>query len=746
VVKRAVGRMVGVAAAVAMVTGGLSTFLATVPAQAAVGDVPTFLGGGTHANYNAAETQITPVTASALARHWLANSHAGGYVASQPVVAGGVVYWGDSDGYEHATNATTGAELWSSFLGTSGVLDPNPANCNPTRVGVAGAATVASVGAKQLVFVPGGGNMPGPQGTGVYYYALNAADGSVAWQTMVGTGPTTQNHSDPAALDVLWSSSVLSTTGTPALFVGVAAHGSCSGWTQGRVLKLDAAAGGLLATTYLSQGCLGSDVWGTPTLDEAAGMVYVSTGEADWVCAAATAQPYADAIVKLQMSDLTIVDHWQLSLVTDPYIADHDFGSTPTLFSGGGKSLVGEVNKNGTFYAWDRANLAAGPVWTYQFADPGNGGPESGDGSIAPAAYDGTNLYVAGGYKSGSNQTCPGTLQSLDPATGTPHWQDCVAGAVLPAPAAAPGVVAIGAGAHLEVIRSSDGAVLFDQSYDSPSSWYWAAPTVANGWLYAANSSGRLYGLTINAPGYWMLGANGSVYTFGDARYLGVARPVAPAVHLEPTPDAGGYWILDSGGHVYTFGDAGYFGGAAGRLAPFEVATSLSRTASGNGYWIFTNRGRALTFGDATFYGDMSGVALNGPVVGSVTTPSGNGYFMVATDGGVFTFGDAAFLGSMGATRLNAPVNSLVPTADGRGYWLVAGDGGIFTFGDAPFRGSMGAVRLNKPVIGMVRYGTGYLMVASDGGIFDFSELPFLGSLGANPPPWPIVGVAPTVG
>jgi Glycosyl hydrolase family 26 len=223
--------------------------------------------------------------------------------------------------------------------------------------------------------------------------------------------------------------------------------------------------------------------------------------------------------------------------------------------------------------------------------------------------------------------------------------------------------------------------------------------------------------------GYSMLGADGKVYAFGDAKHLGAPTPPAgiSAADLEMTPSGNGYWIVDSAGTVSGYGDASVLGGIqAGQMAPGEQVTSLSSTPSGKGYWIFTNKGRAVRFGDATFFGDMSRVALNGPVLDSIPTPSGQGYYMVGSDGGIFAFGDAKFYGSMGATKLNAPVQSF----------------------DAPFKGSMGGTKLNRPVTGMVRYADGYLMVGEDGGIFNFSNQPFLGSLGAAPPAKPIVSVA----
>jgi sugar lactone lactonase YvrE len=247
--------------------------------------------------------------------------------------------------------------------------------------------------------------------------------------------------------------------------------------------------------------------------------------------------------------------------------------------------------------------------------------------------------------------------------------------------------------------------------------------------------------------GYWMLGSDGRIFPFGDAKSMGDASTALPAgtkaMHIEPTPTAKGYWIVNEDGLVYAYGDAPALGNVdKADFRQNEKVTSLNTTPTGKGYWVFTNKGRVVTFGDAKPFGDLLAVNLNGPVKSSVATPTGQGYYMVASDGGVFAFGDAKFRGSMGNVKLNQPVESLVPARDGLGYWLVASDGGIFAFGTAPFRGSMGATKLNKPVVGMVRYGAGYLMVGADGGIFNFSDKTFSGSLGDDPPSRPIVFAA----
>jgi Peptidase family M23 len=207
------------------------------------------------------------------------------------------------------------------------------------------------------------------------------------------------------------------------------------------------------------------------------------------------------------------------------------------------------------------------------------------------------------------------------------------------------------------------------------------------------------------------------------------AYPSNPA----PTPDAAtnkGYWTVDANGSVYAFGRAPYLGGL-NRPAGAVPVVDLAPTASGNGYWLVDAAGGVFSFGDATSFGAMSGTRLNAPMIGIAPTGTGRGYWLLARDGGIFSFGDAAFYGSMGGTRLNAPVIAMASTPSGRGYWLLGGDGGIFSFGDAEFHGSTGGFRLAAPVVGMAATGSGagYWLLGGDGGVFAFGDAPYVGSV-----------------
>ena len=64
-----------------------------------------------------------------------------------------------------------------------------------------------------------------------------------------------------------------------------------------------------------------------------------------------------------------------------------------------------------------------------------------------------------------------------------------------------------------------------------------------------------------NGVGYWLVGADGGVFAFGNVPFygslpaLGVA-PSAPIMGIAPTGDGAGYWLLGANGSIYAFGDA----------------------------------------------------------------------------------------------------------------------------------------------------------------------------------------------
>jgi len=287
----------------------------------------------------------------------------------------------------------------------------------------------------------------------------------------------------------------------------------------------------------------------------------------------------------------------------------------------------------------------------------------------------------------------------------------------------ATGAVANGAGTVLTV-RAPPGAIgLVDVSVTTP------------GGTSATGSADRF---TYLKSGYWMVGNDGGIFSFGGAPYEGslpgLGVHVTDIIGLVPTGDGKGYWMIGSDGGVFAFGDAGFVGSLPGLGVHVHDVVAAVPTADDKGYWMIGSDGGVFAFGDAGFVGSLPGINVHvSNVVAAVPTATGRGYWMIGSDGGVFAFGDAGFVGSLPGLNIHlGDVVGAVPTATGRGYWMVGSDGGVFAFGDAGFVGSLPGLDIHvADIVGVVATpdGKGYWMVGDDGGVFAFGDAGFLGSV-----------------
>ncbi|MGH9306375.1 MAG: hypothetical protein ACRD0I_05755 [Acidimicrobiales bacterium] len=204
-------------------------------------------------------------------------------------------------------------------------------------------------------------------------------------------------------------------------------------------------------------------------------------------------------------------------------------------------------------------------------------------------------------------------------------------------------------------------------------------------------------------PAYWMVGADGGVFGYGGAAYLGSPAGTTlnrPVVGMAGTPGSAGYWLVASDGGIFNYGDAKFFG-STGNIHLNQPIVGMASTREGAGYWLVASDGGIFSYGGARFFGSTGNIHLNQPIVGMAPTPDGRGYWLVARDGGIFSFGDATFFGSTGNIHLNQPIVGMASTPDGGGYWMAASDGGLFNYGDAPFRGSAANHALAAPIVGI---------------------------------------------
>lgn len=387
-------------------------------------------------------------------------------MTTEPVVANGLIYWGTWDGLEHATNPSTGKDVWTANLGQE-------SGCTKHPHGVFSTPTFANVsisGVTTPVLFVGGGN--------VQLYALNANDGTALWHTPLGAPPSFV-YSSPAVFQ-------------GSVYIGVSSYNDCPE-VQGKLIQVNASTGAIQNVfNTVPDGCMGGGVWGSPAIDDATGMLYFATGDLGHCSATET---MTSAMIELRASDLSLVGSWQVPGLT---LSDnYDFGDTPTLFEttirGSSKKMSGIINKNGTYYAFDRTSISAGPVWQVQLAQPG-GSPDTGQGSISSSAWDGTRLYVGTGATTINGKSCPGSLRALNPVNGAILWETCVGKDVLAAVITVPGLVVVGAGPNMFVVNASTGKKLFVyHDTTSGGSSFWAAASISNGILYQGSTDGNLY-------------------------------------------------------------------------------------------------------------------------------------------------------------------------------------------------------------------------------------------------------------
>jgi len=467
--------------AVGLVTGAGSS-------RAAGPDWPTFLGDTGHSSYNASATAITPANAAQLARTWQVLAPAessGGSRAFQasPTVVDGVAYIGAQTGDFFAVSEATGTVLWTRFLGVEPAVGSKP--CGAKAAGFTATAAVApdpTTGALTVYAYSANGDV----------YALDAATGATVWSASV------YPLSSTADAYYAWSSPLVA---DGHVYVGVSSFCD-SPLVPGGLVSLDQATGAQVARWYtLGQPGptglpIGGSVWSSPVLLPN-GNIVVTTGNGY----NGSGQPlYDESIVTLDPTTLAVLDAWQVPAAQQ--VSDSDFGASPTVWTatlnGVPTPMVGACNKNGLFYAFLQSDLAAGPVWQTRITVPYPGG-DSECGSAA--VWNGTSLVIGGGAATTINGvTYPGSVQALDPATGTPLWQTGLPATVVGTPSQdGAGVVAAqtftGTTLGVYLLNATTGAVL---SVLGTKSSVFAQPVFDGSQLLVA--AGPSYGLSSFAP------------------------------------------------------------------------------------------------------------------------------------------------------------------------------------------------------------------------------------------------------
>jgi len=541
-----------------------------LPLLTTAGDWPSYLHDGQSTAANGDETTLSPSNAGRLAKLWTFKT--GGKIASSPTVVNGVVYVGSWDGYEYALNATTGALAWRTYLGVT-----SAPNCNPTSAGVTSVAAVQH----GVVYVGGGD---------AYWYALDASTGAVLWKVYTGDNSASGGHYN-------WASPLLS---NGYAYIGIASFGDCP-LVQGQLLQVSLSTHQVVNTyNFVPSGQTGAGIWTSPTIDAASNTVYVTTGTQ------AGSQPLAQAVVALDAATLALKGSWQIPAAQA--ISDSDWGTTPIVFDDAtGTHLVAAADKNGYLYAYDRADVTAGPLWQQKI---GNGGscPQCGDGMASSGAFANGRLYYASGSTTINNSAYPGSVRALNPATGAYLWEHGSPALIVPAIADANGLIVDGAGSTLEVLNASTGAPLY--SYVTGGT-LWGAPSVANGQIFEGSTDGYVYAFGLVSPL-----PSTSVDLRAASNNAGISDDAAPSQAN-----------LDGVGYSYSAQALQAAGFGQGQSVTVNGVTFQWPAAAPGTADNVTAQGQTISVGAPTGGTTLAvlGAATNGPSTGTGTITYGDG-------------------------------------------------------------------------------------------------------------------------
>ncbi|MGH2721028.1 MAG: FG-GAP repeat domain-containing protein, partial [Actinomycetota bacterium] len=94
------------------------------------------------------------------------------------------------------------------------------------------------------------------------------------------------------------------------------------------------------------------------------------------------------------------------------------------------------------------------------------------------------------------------------------------------------------------------------------------------------------------------------------------------------TSPKAGYWLTAADGGIFAFCEAKFLG-STGNIRLAQPIVGMTPTPTGKGYWLVARDGGLFAFGDAAFHGSTGNMKLAQPIVGMTPTPTGKGYWMV---------------------------------------------------------------------------------------------------------------------
>jgi outer membrane protein assembly factor BamB len=431
----------------------------------------TFGFDNARSGVNPCETTLSVSTAPHL--HLLWSAKLTSVSIAQPTYAPGMlvngvrhdlVFVADEHGMVQALDAATGAPVWKRQMSY------HQSTCTDipdTKFGVSGAPV--------LDLSTATGYVVGGAGDAVHAIDLTTGKDKAGW-TPLSVGNAQVDHVYGAL--TLASGILYATTASYCDF----------GTYYGKTTAISIATDKIVAQWFVvptGTSNYGGGIWGPGgvSVDNANGAVYAATGNS----LPGEHAAYAERIVRLNAN---------LAPTASRYVAlsgqDVDYGATPLLFQPPGcPAMLVAKNKSGVLVVFDRDTIAQGPVQTLQVADQGD---SEFNGIPAYSPVD-NKVYVSNSADSVVYVHGMVVFKILSNCKLGLAWQRSVGPnrTSISPPTVANGVVYYGDGPGntLHAFNAATGASLWNSATIGGA--VFAAPTVADGKVFAAAWDGKVY-------------------------------------------------------------------------------------------------------------------------------------------------------------------------------------------------------------------------------------------------------------
>lgn len=382
-------------------------------------DWPSYGYDWSNSVHNGRETVLSAESVSELVEAWRLDT---GGVTGTPIVTDGVAYLGDWRGAVYAVDAIDGTTEWEAQVTDMPITSTVAVTDEVVIAGdLGGVLHAVDRGTRETVWST---NLE-PRGASLFASPVVIGD-----MVVIGMTDTELEDNDP---------------GFRASVVAVNLDDGGERWR--------------LYTDPGKEPGYWVSIWSSAAYDPDRGLIYLGTGNTNQAEGAEDAPldlPMTDGVMAIEQDTGKVA--WFYRLVEHDEGRDLDVGSSPNLFSIGGRDVVGAGGKSGDYVVLDRDT--GEEVWKTHLTSGGAGG-----GVMSTAAIGDGVIYV------GSNELgVQGTIFALDAEDGSVLWREDLGGPISGGSMAlANGVLYRGTlEGSVTALDADDGSLLWTDDLDSP--------------------------------------------------------------------------------------------------------------------------------------------------------------------------------------------------------------------------------------------------------------------------------------